>query len=110
MRKTLAADLKQQIDKQAPRFKAVEQTVVPASKVVELLEHLLARTARCNWSTSNRCHRRPWWNTRVIRKRHPARLPDVYSHGVEIAVTGSYADLLAPSAARQKSPQRVSNT
>lgn len=107
LRKTLA-DLRQQIAAQEPRFKVVEQSMVPAAKVVALLERLLVRNRSLQLVSLKSLPPTPL----VERKAAPdagTGVPEanVYNHGIEIAVSGGYGDLLSYLSELEKSPQRV---
>lgn len=106
LKKTLA-DLRQQSAQQEPRFKAVEQTVVPAAQVVELLERLLTRNRSLQLVSLKSLPPAALLERKSGPQAKPGALANIYSHGVEIAVSGSYADLLAYLVELEKSPQRV---
>lgn len=106
LKKTLD-DLARQIAKQEPRFKAVEQTVVPASQVAELLERLLARNSALQLVSLRSLPPAALLERKPGQDAKAGPLANVYSHGIEIAVSGSYADLLAYLDQIERSPQRV---
>lgn len=110
--KKALSDLQQQLEQQHPRFRVVERAVIPAAQVTALLERLLSRNRSLQLVSLKTLP-----PVALIERKLPApaatesrpAVPEanVYRHGVEIAVSGSYADLLAYLNELEKSPQPV---
>ncbi len=106
--KKMLLDLQQQIAAQAPRFKAVEQTIVPAAKVTALLENLLAQNRALQLVSLKSMPPMALLERKGTGDGKAGPLDaNVYRHGVEIIFTGSYADMLAYLDELEKSPQPV---
>lgn len=122
----LRAELEQmrvQLTDQSRRFEAVDRSLVPPEKVPALLESLLARSR-----TLQLVSLRTLPPTPVIERKAdkaggaapaapPAKVaaagtaipaaPNLFKHGVEIRIAGSYADLLAYLNELENAPQRL---
>lgn len=122
----LRAELEQmrvQLTDQSRRFEAVDRSLVPPEKVPALLESLLARSRTLQLVS---LHTLP--PTPVIERKAdkagsaapaapPAKsaaagaaipaAPNLFKHGVEIRIAGSYADLLAYLNELESAPQRL---
>lgn len=119
----LRAELEQlraRLTEQSRRFEAVDRSLVPPEKVPALLESLLARSRTLQLVS---LHTLP--STPVIERKAekagsvaPAAkaaeagaatpaTPNLFKHGVEIRITGTYADLLAYLNELENAPQRL---
>lgn len=109
---------KAQLAEQSRRFEAVNRSLVPPDRVPALLESLLSRSR-----TLQLLSLRTLPPTPVIeRKATPAAAataadakpaaaasaaPNLFKHGVEIKISGSYADLLNYLTELESAPQRL---
>jgi len=110
-----------QLADQSRRFEAVDRSLVPPAKVPALLESLLARSR-----TLQLVSLRTLPPTPVIERKAakgdaaaaPAKpadpaaanasaAPNLFKHGVEIRIAGSYADLLSYLDELESAPQRL---
>jgi MSHA biogenesis protein MshJ len=102
---------------QAQRFEAVDRSLVPPAKVPSLLESLLrARTLQLvslrTLPPAPVIERKAAKTEGAAAKAaEPAAtdtaLPNLFKHGVEIRIAGSYADLLGYLADLENAPQRL---
>lgn len=100
--------LKRQIAEQEPRFREVERSLVAASKMPEFLQSILARNRSLQLLSLHTLPPVPV----VERKGDKAAATletatNLYKHGVEIRLAGSYRDFVAYLSELENAPQRV---
>jgi len=102
---------------QSRRFEAVDRSLVPPDKVPALLESLLARSRTLQLVSLRTLPPTPVIERKAAKGAGPAAAPasaaaipaapNLFKHGVEIRIAGSYADLLAYLAELENAPQRL---
>ena len=102
-----------QLAEQSRRFEAVDRSLVPPDKVPALLESLLARSRTLQLVSLRTLPTTPVIERKAPKGPVPATVttvpaaPNLFKHGVEIRIAGSYADLLAYLAELENAPQRL---
>ncbi|MCK9284930.1 MAG: hypothetical protein M0P39_11665 [Rhodocyclaceae bacterium] len=105
--------LKKQIAEQEPRFRNVERSLVAANKMPEFLESILARNRALQLVSLHTLPPVPVIERAQSGEKKPAAMPaagaeaNLYKHGVEIRLAGSYRDLIAYLSELEKAPQQV---
>jgi MSHA biogenesis protein MshJ len=103
---------------QSQRFEAVDRSLVPPAKVPALLESLLRsrtlqlvslRTLPPAPVIERKAAKAEGTSAKPAAETAPAgpALPNLFKHGVEIRIAGSYADLLGYLSDLESSPQRL---
>lgn len=115
--------LKTEMASQGERFAAIEKSLVPPQQIPALLESVVGRNGALQLASLRTLPAQP-----VLQRKpgtEPARpasgagpqaaaaagaaagAPNLYRHGVEIRLVGSYADLLGYVRALESAPQRL---
>ena len=104
---------------QSQRFEAVDRSLVPPERVPALLESLLARSRTLQLVSLRTLPPTPVIERKAAASANSAAAaapasaaidpvaPNLFKHGVEIRIAGSYADLLAYVTELENAPQRL---
>ena len=109
-----------QLADQSRRFEAVDRSLVPPAKVPALLESLLARSRTLQLVSLRTLPPTPVIERKAAKSdaaapakpadpaaANAAAAPNLFKHGVEIRIAGSYADLLSYLDELESAPQRL---
>ncbi len=101
--------VRHRIAEQEPRFKEVERSLVAANKVPEFLQGILARNHGLQLLSLHTLPPQPLIQREAAKPGEPvpAGEANIYKHGVQVRLAGSYHDLVAYMADLEKSPQRI---
>jgi MSHA biogenesis protein MshJ len=114
--------LKTQLGAQNSRFQAVEKSLVSPAQMPVLLESLLAKSRTTQLLSLRSLPATPLIERKAVDAKtatdaakaaanvaaaSPANAPNLFKHGYEIKVRGSYADLMTYLTELENSPQRL---
>ena len=106
--KAALEQLQKRLSEQEPQLRGAEAVLVPANKMPQFLESLLARSRSLKLVSLKTLAPEPLVSASDAKPAEgSAASGSLYKHGVEIRISGSYADLVGYLNDLEKAPQKV---
>jgi MSHA biogenesis protein MshJ len=99
--------LHKELANQEPMLHKVQQSLVPAERMAQFLKGLLARSHSLQLLSLKTMSPVPADNLVAQNAASATTPPSLYKHGVEISVSGSYADLVSYLSELENAPQKL---